>query len=97
MPATEHRHLIERIAGSFNTGALDAIPQLVSPSLAGFTRDVGVMQGRTLQLSGRQGVLWGKMPARGLWPWALLVAARLVMTLPQLASAPMQPDPVRRS
>jgi hypothetical protein len=77
MPATEHRHLIERIAGSFNTGALGAIPQLVSPSLAGFTRDVGVMQ--------------------GLWPWALLVAARLVMTLPQLASAPMQPDPVRRS
>jgi len=39
MPATEHMHLIEQIADSFNTGALDAVTQLVSPSLAGFTRD----------------------------------------------------------
>ena len=42
---------------------------------------VGVMQGRMLQLSAREGALWGKMPERGLWLWALLAVARLVMAL----------------
>jgi predicted ester cyclase len=44
MPATEHVHLIEQIADRFNTGALDAITPLVSPSLAGFTRDLAVLR-----------------------------------------------------
>ena len=44
MPATEHMHLIEQIADSFNTGALDAVTQLVSPSLAGFTRDLALLR-----------------------------------------------------
>jgi len=44
MPATEHVHLIEQIADRFNTGALDAITRLVSPSLAGFTRDLALLR-----------------------------------------------------
>ena len=44
MPATEHAHLIERIAHSFNTGALDTIDELISPSLAGFSRDLAAMK-----------------------------------------------------
>ena len=44
MPAREHQHLIEQIADSFNSGALDAIDELVSPSLAGFTRDLATLR-----------------------------------------------------
>ena len=44
MPATEHAHLIEQIAYSFNTGALGAVTALVSPSLAGFTRDLALFR-----------------------------------------------------
>jgi predicted ester cyclase len=44
MPAPEHVHLIEQIADGFNTGALDAITRLVSPSLAGFTRDLALLR-----------------------------------------------------
>jgi len=44
MPAREHQHLIEQIADSFNLGALDAIDELVSPSLAGFTRDLATLR-----------------------------------------------------
>jgi len=44
MPAREHQHLIEQIADSFNAGALDTIGELVSPSLAGFTRDLATLR-----------------------------------------------------
>jgi hypothetical protein len=45
MPAREHVELIEQIAERFNAGALDAIDELVSPSLAGFKQDLAVMRG----------------------------------------------------
>jgi predicted ester cyclase len=44
MPAREHVELIEQIAECFNAGALDAIDELVSPSLAGFKQDLAVMR-----------------------------------------------------
>ena len=44
MPASNHVRLIEQIADRFNAGALDAIDDLVSPSLAGFKRDLAVMR-----------------------------------------------------
>jgi steroid delta-isomerase-like uncharacterized protein len=44
MPAREHQHLIKQIADSFNVGALDTINELVSPSLAGFTRDLAILR-----------------------------------------------------
>jgi steroid delta-isomerase-like uncharacterized protein len=44
MPATEHVHLIERIADNFNADTLDAIQELVSPALAGFRHDLAAMK-----------------------------------------------------
>jgi hypothetical protein len=44
MPAREHVQLIEQIDGNFHAGALDAIDELASPSLAGFTREVAVIR-----------------------------------------------------
>jgi hypothetical protein len=38
-----------------------------------------------MRLEDRNGVLWGQMPVRGLWLWALLVGSRLIMTVIALA------------
>jgi hypothetical protein len=38
-----------------------------------------------MRLEGRNGALWGQMPVRGLWLWALLVGSRLTMTVIALA------------
>ena len=38
-----------------------------------------------MRLEARNGALWGQMPVRGLWLWALLVGSRLIMTLIALA------------
>jgi hypothetical protein len=43
---------------------------------------IGLAFGLITRLESRDGVLWGKMPLRGLWLWAALVAWRvLVMVL----------------
>jgi len=43
---------------------------------------IGLLFGLITRLESRDGVLWGKMPARGLWLWAGLVAWRvLIMVL----------------
>jgi hypothetical protein len=43
---------------------------------------IGLALGLITRLESRDGVLWGKMPLRGLWLWAGLVAWRvLIMTL----------------
>jgi hypothetical protein len=46
---------------------------------------IGLLQGRMIRLESRNGALWGQMPVRGLWLWALLVGSRLIMTLIALA------------
>jgi len=46
---------------------------------------IGLMQGRMMRLESRNGALWGQMPVRGLWLWALLVGSRLIMTVIALA------------
>jgi hypothetical protein len=46
---------------------------------------IGLLQGRMMRLEGRNGALWGQMPVRGLWLWALLVGSRLIMTVIALA------------
>jgi hypothetical protein len=46
---------------------------------------IGMLQGRMVRLEGRNGALWGQMPVRGLWLWALLVGSRLIMTVIALA------------
>lgn len=46
---------------------------------------IGLLQGRVIRLEARNGALWGQMPLRGLWLWALLVGSRLIMTVIALA------------
>ena len=46
---------------------------------------IGVLQGRMIRLESRNGALWGQLPVRGLWLWALLVGSRLIMTVIALA------------
>jgi hypothetical protein len=41
---------------------------------------IGLLQGRMIRLEDRNGALWGQMPVRALWLWALLVGSRLTMT-----------------
>jgi hypothetical protein len=43
---------------------------------------IGVVFGLIYRLESRDGVLWGKLPARGLWLWVALIAWRaLIMVL----------------
>jgi hypothetical protein len=42
---------------------------------------IGLLQGRMIRLEARNGALWGQMPVRALWLWALLVGSRLIMTV----------------
>ena len=37
---------------------------------------VGLAQGQLMHLEDRDGGLWGKLPLKGLWLWALLYASR---------------------
>jgi hypothetical protein len=46
---------------------------------------IGLLQGRMMRLESRNGALWGQMPARALWLWALLVGSRLILTVIALA------------
>jgi hypothetical protein len=46
---------------------------------------IGLLQGRMMRLEARNGALWGQMPVRALWLWALLVGSRLIMTVIALA------------
>jgi len=46
---------------------------------------IGLLQGRMIRLECRNGALWGQMPVRALWLWALLVGSRLIMTVIALA------------
>ncbi|OIK07681.1 hypothetical protein [Streptomyces monashensis] len=41
---------------------------------------IGGAQGALIRLRPRDGVLWARMPVRGLWLWLALVASRVVMT-----------------
>lgn len=41
---------------------------------------LGVAQGVVLRLESRDGYLWARLPARGLWLWAALFASRAVLT-----------------
>jgi hypothetical protein len=46
---------------------------------------IGVLQGRMMRLEPRNGALWGQMPARARWRWAVLAGSRLIVTLIALA------------
>ena len=40
----------------------------------------GLALGRSMRLRERDGYLWGQLPVRALWWWALLIAARVAST-----------------
>jgi hypothetical protein len=42
---------------------------------------IGLVQGKALRLSSRDGSLWAQMPLNGLWLWLALVGSRVLMTL----------------
>lgn len=41
---------------------------------------IGVAQGSVVRLESRDGALWGQLPLKGLWLWALLIGSRLLVT-----------------
>ena len=45
------------------------------------TAAIGLSLGIITRVENRDGALWGKLPARGLWLWLLLIVSRLVTTL----------------
>lgn len=40
---------------------------------------VGIALGRSMRLASRGGYLWGQLPVRALWWWALLIVGRLAL------------------
>jgi hypothetical protein len=42
---------------------------------------IGVAQAASMRMETRNGFLWGQMPVKALWLWALLIAARVVTTV----------------
>jgi hypothetical protein len=42
---------------------------------------IGLAFGLIMRLESRDGMLWGKMPLRGMWLWAALVAWRVLVTV----------------
>jgi hypothetical protein len=81
--------VILAVAGAFDLGKnghhvrpADVVFLVISGLIA---VTIGVLQGRMMRLESRNGALWGQMPVRALWLWALLVGSRLILTVIALA------------
>jgi hypothetical protein len=59
-------------------GPLDLLCITVSSAMGAA---IGIGQGALMHLEERAGALWGRMPPRSLWLWALLIGSRLAMML----------------
>jgi hypothetical protein len=64
------------LAGLHGVGGLDIACIAVSAAIAAA---IGLGQGSAMHLESRGGALWGRLPLRGLWWWAALIAARIGM------------------
>jgi hypothetical protein len=64
--------------GTAKVGAADVVCIVASALVA---VAIGLGQGATMHLESRDGGLWGRMPRRGLWLWAALIASRLVVAV----------------
>jgi hypothetical protein len=64
------------LAGMHGVGVLDIVCIAVSAAIASA---IGLGQGWAMHLESRGGALWGRLPLRGLWWWAALIAARIGM------------------
>ncbi len=67
-----------KLHGTAGVGAADVAAIATSVAIAGA---VGLAQGTAMHLESRAGTLWGRMPVRGLWLWAVLIGSRLVVTV----------------
>jgi hypothetical protein len=64
------------LAGMHGVGVLDIVCIAVSAAIAAA---IGLGQGWAMHLESRGGALWGRLPLRGLWWWAALIATRIGM------------------
>jgi hypothetical protein len=64
------------LAGMTGVGADDVACITASALIAAA---IGLAQGAVTHLDSRNGTLWGRMPARGLWLWAALIVSRIVV------------------
>jgi hypothetical protein len=67
---------VVNLAGMHGVGPVDIACIACSAAIAGA---IGLGQGWAMHLESRGGALWGRLPLRGLWWWAALIAARIGM------------------
>jgi hypothetical protein len=70
------------LAGSQNVGPVAVACIMASALIAGA---IGAGQGALIHLEPRNGILWGRMPGRGLWLWAALIVSRVGVTVLAIA------------
>jgi hypothetical protein len=70
------------LAGSHDVRPDDVLCILASTVMAAA---IGFGQGAVMHLEARDGALWGRLPPRGLWLWAVLVVSRVVVTVVAVA------------
>lgn len=67
-------------AGLARSGVAPSVADIVCLSAGALVAlGVGFGQGRATVLEEREGVLWARMPAWGLWWWAALIASRIAV------------------
>jgi hypothetical protein len=64
------------LAGMTGVGADDVACITASALIAAA---IGLAQGALTHLDSRDGTLWGRMPAKGMWLWAALIVSRVVV------------------
>jgi hypothetical protein len=76
LPAILIGYGVVNLTGMHGVGPVDIACIAVSAAIATI---IGLGQGRAMHLESRGGALWARLPLRGLWWWAALIAARIGM------------------
>lgn len=76
LPAILIGYGVVNLAGMHGIGPVDIACIAVSATIGAV---IGLGQGRVMHLESRGGALWARLPLRGLWWWAALIAARIGM------------------
>lgn len=76
LPAILIGYGVVNLAGMHGIGPVDIACIAVSATIGAV---IGLGQGRVMHLESRGGGLWARLPLRGLWWWAALIAARIGM------------------
>ena len=76
LPAILIGYGVVNLAQMHGVGPVDIACIAVSATIAAV---IGLGQGRVMHLESRGGALWARLPLRGLWWWAALIAARIGM------------------